>query len=384
MFRKDFAVISQRRMKSIIILLWVLTSLPATAIRTPRSRLVASGDSGQTFSENGAWKRLAEYTAMAPILPNSANSRRFLQYATGLLANMSWTVEQQSWQHNVPAVNLTNLIAVKRGANAQSSIIILGAHYDARLQADEDPDLLKRALPVPGINDGGSGVAVILELARVLDIPPSYEVWLALFDAEDQGNIPGWSGDLEGSCIGSTYFVNHLNDSLRNRVLFTIIIDLVGSSSLRLTKEGYSNKQVALRIWETAKNLGFSDTFIDLTEGAIIDDHLPFLKAGIAAVDIIQLRDNEGYTFFKWHHTTNDTLANVSSRSLYRVGRTLEVFIESLASEPSPSDTEQQRSTILLEALLLGGIATSILTLLVVAKKWVHKSSAKVVHSLYA
>jgi len=373
-------------MKSIIILLWMFTSLPATAIRTHRPSLLVNGDYEQTFSENGAWKRLAEYAAMAPMLPNSVNSRRFLQYAVGLLANMSWTVEQQSWQHDVPAVNLTNLIAVKRGANAnvQSAIIILGAHYDARLQADKDPDLLKRALPVPGINDGGTGVAVILELARVLDIPPSYEVRLVLFDAEDQGNIPGWSGGLEGWCVGSTYFVNHLNDPLRDRVLFTIVIDVVGSSPLRLTKEGYGDKQVALRIWETAKNLGFSDTFIDLTEGAIIDDHLPFLKAGIAAVDIIQLRDNEGYTFFKWHHTTNDTLANVSSRSLYRVGRTLEVFIESLASEPSPSDTEQQRSTILLEALLLGGIATSILTLLVVAKKWVHKSSAKVVHSLYA
>jgi len=362
-------VVNQCRMKITLILIWILASSTAAPIRGP-SPLV-SGSSEVTFSEKGVWERLVEYATMAPLLPSSENSRRFLRHATGFLANMSWTVDQQSWQHDTPTVNLTNLIAVKKGANAsgQSPIIILGAHYDARLHADKDPNLLKRNSPVPGINDGGSGVAVILELARVLDVPKNHEVWLVLFDAEDQGNISGWSGGLEGWCIGSTFFVDHLNGSIRERVLFSIIIDLVGSPYLRLTKEGHSDEQVTSQIWETADDLGFNDTFKDLVEGAVIDDHLPFLNAGIPAVDVIQLRDNEGYAFFKWHHTTNDAVAHVSSQSLYRVGRTLEVFLESLAEKQHPHNTEPERFAILLEALLLGSIAVAALALRALARR---------------
>ncbi|MHA1713928.1 MAG: M28 family peptidase, partial [Candidatus Ranarchaeia archaeon] len=229
---------------------------------------------------------------------------------------------------------MTNLVAWKDGQNVtgDSPVLILGAHFDARIRADKDPDFANRLLPVPGINDGGSGVAILLELARTLQVPANYTVGLVFFDAEDQGGIPGWAGGIGGWCIGSTYFVEALNTSIKERVRFAIIVDLVGSPNLRLTKEGSSNKEIMSQIWDVAGALGFNSTFIDAQDIAIIDDHKPFLDAGIRAVDIIQIQDEDGFPFFKWHHTRNDTLDNISPESLFRVGRTLEKYIESFGN----------------------------------------------------
>jgi Zn-dependent M28 family amino/carboxypeptidase len=195
-------------------------------------------------------------------------------------------------------------IVGRRGAGHGRTI--LGAHYDTRLVADQDPDPAKRLDPVPGANDGASGVAVLLELARTLptDI---LDVELVFFDAEDNGYIDGWDWVL-----GSRAFVT----SLATTPDAMILVDMVGDTDLRLPREANSDAALTASIWGVANRLGHGEIFIDEMGPAILDDHVPFLEAGIPAVDIID------FDYDYWH-TTQDTPDKVSAESLEIVGSTI-------------------------------------------------------------
>jgi glutaminyl-peptide cyclotransferase len=302
------------------------------------------------------------YSDFAPLLPGSDNSQEFLEYAKKTLENALWSVEIQSWEHT-NHITLNNLIARKssQGGNSKG-IIVLGAHYDARIWADKDPDVNKRKEPVPGINDGGSGVVVLLELARALSIPEGYEIWIILFDAEDQGGISGWKGGRSGWIIGSTYFVAQLSESDKDRIKLALILDIVGDYNLNLHKEGSSDTQQTNKIWELARELGYADNFLDQTGSSILDDHRPFIDEGITAVDIIQQRSRDGYEFFRWHHTTNDTLENVDRDSLDKVGRTVEYYLESL-------ELDSASSNLILSFLIISGVIVLSIALFFVFRK---------------
>jgi Zn-dependent M28 family amino/carboxypeptidase len=194
-------------------------------------------------------------------------------------------------------------VIAKRGRG--SPWIIIGAHFDTRIYADQDPDPQKRALPVPGANDGASGVAVLLELARVLPPDLPGEIWLVFFDAEDNGSIPGrdWA-------MGSRAFVE---GALEGQPDAVVIVDMVGDTDLNIYLEKNSDQTLMQEIWEVAEGLGYSDYFIPSYKYRIIDDHIPFLEANIPAVDIIDFD-------YPYWHTTSDTLDKVSAKSLQIVG----------------------------------------------------------------
>ncbi len=299
------------------------------------------------FTGYNAFSYLEKYMELSPIIPGSQASLQFHAYATQHLEKYSWKVELQNWKHQGTNRTLHNLIAKKHSSNnSAKEILILGAHYDTRLLADKDPDFSKRQLPVPGANDGGSGVVVLLELSRVLDFLQDIEIWLVFFDAEDQGMIKGWDSDglMDGWCIGSTYFVEQLSPLEQEKIRVAIIIDLVGDFNLILKKEGYSDPTYVQEIWLAAAELGYSDCFVDEIGSSIIDDHFPFLQADVPAVDIIQQRSRDGYSFFRWHHTVNDTIENVCPESLEKVGRTLEYYIEHYFSQDSSNITSLSAS----------------------------------------
>lgn len=189
--------------------------------------------------------------------------------------------------------------------------LVLGAHYDSRLEADHDPDETLRKTPVPGANDGASGVAALMELGRVL---PSHaaelryrQVWLVFFDAEDNGNLPGWDWIL-----GSQAFVASLTD----KPDAAVIVDMIGDKKLKIFIEKNSDQALAQEIWGAAERLGYGKYMPNQAKYQILDDHLPFLQAGIPAVDIID------FDYPPWH-TTADTLDKVSANSLEVVGKTL-------------------------------------------------------------
>ncbi len=204
--------------------------------------------------------------------------------------------------------------------------IIIGAHYDTRLISDRELDPSKLLTPVPGANDGASGVAVLLELARVLpgileenlhqnqryDSSSIQQVWLVFFDLEDNGDIPGYDWIL-----GSTEFVK----SLEKSPSAAVIIDMIGDSNLKIYIESNSDYDLSEEIWEHASNLGYSEHFIPQAKYSIIDDHTPFLENGIDAVDIIDFE-------YAYWHTTQDTIDKVSPESLKVVGDTIIEWIQ--------------------------------------------------------
>jgi len=197
--------------------------------------------------------------------------------------------------------------------------ILLGAHYDTRPRADRDPDPAKRHLPILGANDGASGVAVLLELARLLGAArPPVGVDLVFFDGEDSGQ-EGLDADW---ILGSEHFAGNLKGY---RPSAAIIVDMVGEQNAVITVEIYSGTYSALLvddIFTIAERLGV-DAFRRERGHPLIDDHLPFIKAGIPAAVLIDFD-------YPYWHTLEDTPDKCSPESLEAVGTVLLEYIRSL------------------------------------------------------
>ncbi len=277
--------------------------------RPVQDELVFSGERAFAYAET--------QMAFGPRVTGTEASRRMTDWLIGELQDLGWDVYVQNFSP-VPGVEGRNII----GVSGQGQAIVLGTHYDSRMVADRDPDPARRSEPVPGAHDGASGVAVLLELARSLNVAAmDRAVCLVFFDAEDNGRIPGWDWIL-----GSRYFVENLASVPRcSSVAFAVIVDMVGDADQQLYRERNSTPELVDAIWETAAQLGYGPWFIDEPRYRILDDHIPFLEAGIPAANIIDFD-------YPYWHTTQDTLDKLSPESLARVGRTLEVWLENGAS----------------------------------------------------
>jgi len=239
-------------------------------------------------------------------------------YIISHLEQRGWTVETQEFTYRGTPVR--NII----GRVGEGPVVILGAHYDTRRSADQED----ASVPVMGANDGASGVAVLLELARTLEREALHnQVWLAFFDAEDNGHLDGWEW-----CIGSKYMAEHLeiasaSGSTAPEVDAVVVVDMVGDASQQLYLERNSDATLQVRLWEIAATLGYTETFISEYRWAMMDDHVPFAQRGIPAVDIIDFD-------YPYWHTTQDTPDKVTAESLERVGRVLEVWLEGQTGDP--------------------------------------------------
>jgi Zn-dependent M28 family amino/carboxypeptidase len=224
-------------------------------------------------------------------------------YIVSYLVEQGWAVRTQEFSYRDTPVR--NVI----GSVGEGPVIVVGAHYDTRRSADEeDPDV-----PVMGANDGASGVAVLLELARTLDRERlQNRVWLAFFDAEDNGRLDGWEW-----CVGSSYMAAHLKVTPEA----VVVVDMVGDADQQLFLERNSDEALQAQLWGIAASLGYSVTFVSEYRWAMYDDHVPFAQRGIPAVDVIDFD-------YPYWHTTQDTPDKVSPDSLERVGRVVEVWLE--------------------------------------------------------
>jgi Zn-dependent M28 family amino/carboxypeptidase len=259
------------------------------------------------FLGQAAYEHVLRQVELGPRPTGSEAGRKTGDYIIAQLQAAGWAVEEQPFVYQ--GVAARNIIA-KAG---QGPVAILGAHYDTRLRADKDPDLELQADPVLGANDGASGVAVLLELARALDKDElDYEVWLTFFDAEDNGRLDG------GDYIAGSRF---MAANLAVRPEMVIVADMIGDADQQIYKERNSSPELLDRIWGIAADLGYDDYFIPEYKWPILDDHMPFLEMGIPAADLIDFD-------YPYWHTTQDTADKISADSLERVGRVLEFLVE--------------------------------------------------------
>ena len=263
-------------------------------------------DYSNHFSGDRAYSDVLAQTSLGARIPYSPAHQEIQGYIYDQLKMHGWQMQYQKGRYL--GQNITNIIASRGGGEKW---VIIGAHYDSRLFADRDPEVSSHTQPVPGANDGASGVAVLLELGRVIPKDITKNVWLVFFDAEDQGRIPGWDWIL-----GSRFFVENLA-GVPDAV---VIVDMIGDTDLKIYYETNSDTSLREEVWSTAHALGHEDIFIQEEKYNILDDHTPFLERGISAIDIIDFD-------YPYWHTLQDTADKVSSESLKIIGDTLLVWL---------------------------------------------------------
>ena len=257
------------------------------------------------FNADRAYQDVEYQLSLGPRIPGTSGHEQILDWMESELEAENWHVERQELSIN--GKKIINLIASK----GVGEYILLGAHYDTRILADHDPEPSLKDDPVPGANDGASGVAVLLELARTLPENLPVALKLVFFDAEDNGGIDDWDWIL-----GSRAFVRELVD----KPSVVIIVDMIGDADLEVYYERNSDITIMEEIWQKARNLGYEDIFIPEYRHSMLDDHTPFLEAGIPAVDLIDFN-------YPYWHTTSDTLDKVSPESLKVIGDTLTAWL---------------------------------------------------------
>ncbi len=291
---------------------------------------------GPAFDRALAWADLVQQCSYGPRNPGSAGHESCRAWLVAQLTPLADTLVKQDFSAATPMggpYNFENLVALFGSAGGTGSPLLLAAHWDTRPVADQDPDPANRNTPILGANDGASGVAVLLELARLMKLSkPSRPVLLALLDAEDSGREGVTEWPYMGFCIGTNYLVTHWPADLP-RPSEMVLLDMVGTDRVRNPRlqapgvidppqfrlEGYSmasDPTLVNQIWTVAANLHHDDVFLRVPGEEIVDDHKPFIDNGIPGVDIIHFAPAE------WH-TIDDTPANCSADTLYEVGDTL-------------------------------------------------------------
>lgn len=286
--------------------------------------------SAPTFNADSAYSFVAKQVAFGPRVPNTKAHEQTGDYLVATLKEYGFTVTEQKFvatTYDGKKLNARNIIGSYQPQAAKR--IMLASHWDSRPFADEDS--IRKTQPVPGANDGASGVGVLLEIARVLheaQNQPNLGVDIVFFDAEDWGKSGlTTDGNYAGFCLGSRYWAE--NRHIPNyTAYFGILLDMVGAQNATFPKEGYSTKnagEVVRNVWNTASQLGYSTYFIDQQGPAITDDHVPVIEvAKFPMIDIIHTRVNDlSRTFFDDWHTTEDDMDNIDPKTLKAVGQTV-------------------------------------------------------------
>jgi Zn-dependent M28 family amino/carboxypeptidase len=260
------------------------------------------------FDGDSAFAQLHTQVAMGPRNPGSEGHAACRAYLIRELSQWADTVLAQDFELADLPGTLTNIVG--RFNPDQEARLLLCAHWDTRPWADLDPDSANWAKPIPGANDGASGVAVLLELARILHRKrPKRGVDIVFFDAEDSGT----SGNPTTFCRGSAYFADHIPAP---RPRYGILVDMVGDRDLDIYMEQNSLARaphVVELIWQYAAG---SSSFHRTLRHSVYDDHMSLADAGIPCALIIDFD-------YPYWHTLDDTPDKCSPKSLHAVGEVL-------------------------------------------------------------
>ena len=271
------------------------------------------------FDAGRAYGDLLAQCAFGPRYPGSEAHLEMRQWLEARVSETADEVRLQRFTYATPLgeMEFSNVVASYRPEVRER--VLLAAHWDTRSVAERDPDPANRETPILGAHDGASGVAVLLELGRMIsERPPDVGIDIVFFDAEDGGD----EGGLGAWCIGSSYFASHLGAYCPR---YAIVVDMVGDCELEIPMEPYSRSaapELIRSIWDAADRVG-AESFVNRTGTAIYDDHVPLAQAGLAAVVLIDLD-------YPYWHTVADTPDKCCPESLGEVGRVLAHFLYSL------------------------------------------------------
>jgi glutaminyl-peptide cyclotransferase len=265
------------------------------------------------FAGHHAFGYLEQQMQFGPRIPGTPAHERAGDWILERLRATADTVTVQTVTHVTrggQTLHLRNFFARFRPAVADRVLFL--AHWDTRPRADQSANLGQQRLPVPGANDGASGVAVLLGLADALKAKaPATGVDLLFVDGEDYGDFAADSSDV---LIGSRYFAAHPPPGYQP--LFAVLFDMVADKDQQFYYEGNSQAfapEVVDRVWRVAGDLGYGRIFMPGVKHTLIDDHVALQKVGIHAIDVVDFD-------YPYWHTTDDTIDKVSAASLQVVG----------------------------------------------------------------
>ncbi len=283
---------------SALMLLFFLTSACA---QSPGTAKLAESLSGER-----ALEYVRKQVEFGPRPSGSEELKQCRNWIRGELEGFGYQVEDDAFTAQTPygPIPMHNLIA-RKGAG-DKGVIALATHYETKLM---------EGIRFVGANDAGSSTGLLLELARVLaESKDGLDYWFIFFDGEE--------AFIEWSTFDSLYGSRHLakrwkEEGVLSRIKALILLDMIGDRDLGILRDMNSTPWLMEMVWRTAVEIGMQD-ILSTYRAAIEDDHLPFLAAGVPAVDIIDLEYGPGNSFW---HTEQDTLDKLSAASLEKVGR---------------------------------------------------------------
>lgn len=362
--------------------------LASLAVPTAASSEVCLTISELEFDGQNANESVTIQVEFGPRIPGSNASKDLRDWFMETRPAFDWTLDP----HSREGYNLTNLEGrlLPDGAQESGPVVVLAAHYDSRDRAERDSNQSMVDQPIPGANDGGSGVAVLWELARIIPtMNLDHEVWILLTDAEDQGPVP--------SMLGAKAWAENRTDEDISRIEAFLLVDMIGDSDLKIhrTFPPYVGDAEGDRLWNAVETLsgplGLVDNVTDCdgnlgqdvvnftkTDG-VIDDHVPMLNVGIPAIDFIDIRFGENASAWEGYwHTHQDTPDKVSAESLAHIGRLIELGLRQGSwlsgeneSESEPLIEEDVPSTF---SPVVAGAVYAVIALIFVGFVGLHES----------
>ncbi len=318
--------------------------LTAASCKKKNEVIVTSNDIvtpvGPQFNPDSAYAYCAVQCEFGPRIMNSDAHEKCGKWIAEKFKQMGCDVELQNAAltgYDGTMYNATNIIA--RSNPDATRRILLCAHWDSRPWADNDPDSANWRKPVMAANDGASGVAVMLEVARLLSLNDSLNLGVdfVCFDAEDCG-VPQWEDNSTEDtwCLGSKYWANNYQPK-GSKPMFGILLDMVGGQGASFYQESISMKyasDVVGRVWNAAEAVGYSSYFVREQAGFVTDDHVYVNQTGLKTIDIISHYPNcKASSFGPTWHTVNDDMQHIDTNTLKAVGQTIIQVLFSSANE---------------------------------------------------
>jgi hypothetical protein len=301
-----------------LIPLAVASTLLLSCARTPAATPLTQ-QTTYTFDSGAAWEHLLKQLEFGPRVPGTPAHLKCRDYLADQMRKHAANVRLQEFKHRWSAtgkdVTMWNVLGEQNWKDAKVRVVLL-AHWDSRPTADQEPGRISKTRPIPGANDGASGVAVLLELMKAVKdkLPKDVGVLYLMTDGEDLGP------SLDEMFLGAEHFAKNLPEPKPD---YGILLDMIGDKDLRVPVEPNSYdmaRELVLAFYDHAQKAGFGATFPKQFGPTIEDDHLALNRAGIPTMDLIDID-------YPYWHTLADTADKCSAESLGKIGRVLESWL---------------------------------------------------------